>query len=351
VSNGSHTITAVATLTTGGTVTMTTNFSVSNTTAATTSTTVQPPPSGADTDGSATGTTVSIVGTNFYLNGAITHPGTLAQGKLMNVRMVNATFEDPCTKPTFNADANTDEFISKMSSYTAMGVRAFTLNLQGGNPGYEGACNSAFHSDGSLKQTYLGRVERVIRKADSLGAVIILGLFYFRQDERLRDETAIRTGVVNAMKWITARGFKNVLVEIANEHSHPLYDHHILHDGAGIAELIMLAKRTAPHIKVSSAPPSAYLGSGIIDAADFLLMHGNPYTTAQQVTEIKRLRQYGKPVVVNEDPKGAETVLPTVQAGASWGYYLSAVNQHYPFTWNGPSESPTVYEAIRNVTD
>ena len=52
-----------------------------------------------------------------------------------------------------------------MPDYVAGGVRAFTIGLQGGMPGYEGAVNSAFNPDGSLRDAYLERVRRVIDAA------------------------------------------------------------------------------------------------------------------------------------------------------------------------------------------
>jgi len=39
-------------------------------------------------------TTVSISKTQWQINGEVTYPGTAAEGLLMNVRMVNSTFED-----------------------------------------------------------------------------------------------------------------------------------------------------------------------------------------------------------------------------------------------------------------
>ena len=78
----------------------------------------------------------------------------------MNVRVVNAVFEDR-ERPEFDAEANADEFIAAIPAYVGLGVRAFTLNLQGGFPGYEGAVNSAFRPDGSLRKRDLRRVRRV----------------------------------------------------------------------------------------------------------------------------------------------------------------------------------------------
>jgi len=108
---------------------------------------------------SAEKTRISIVDGQWRLNGRVTYPGTQAEGLLMNVRMVNAVFEDT-HRPGFDADENTSEFIKKIPVYVAHGVRAFTINLQGGFPGYEGAINSAFNPDGSLRKSYMQRVKR-----------------------------------------------------------------------------------------------------------------------------------------------------------------------------------------------
>jgi hypothetical protein len=88
-------------------------------------------------------TRLSLVGDRWHLNGRVTYPGAKAEGLLMNVRMVSATFEDR-NRSDFNPDANTDRFLAKLPEYVAHGVCAFTLCLQGGMPGCEGALNSAF---------------------------------------------------------------------------------------------------------------------------------------------------------------------------------------------------------------
>ena len=141
-------------------------------------------------------TRVSLRGRRWCINDELTNRGTRAEGLLMNVRMVNAVFEDR-RKPDFDPDANTDRFLAHLPDYAAHGVNAFTLCLQGGMPGYEGAVNSAFEPDGSLRESYLARVRRVIEACDRAGLVVILGCFYQRQDQVLADEAAVRAGVVN----------------------------------------------------------------------------------------------------------------------------------------------------------
>src|SRR5262249_16808001 len=157
-------------------------------------------------------THVAIKKDQWFLNDAVTYRGAPAEGRLMNVRMVNAVFEDT-RKPDFDAEANTDRFLKALPDYLRHGVRAFTINLQGGMPGSEGAVNSAVDAAGNLRDAYLRRVRRVIETCDRHGAVVILGCYYQRQDQVLRDEHAVRAGVVNVAQWIKGCGFTNVVLE------------------------------------------------------------------------------------------------------------------------------------------
>ena len=146
-------------------------------------------------------TRVALREGRWLINGRPTNPGSAAEGLLMNVRMVNAVFEDRAEHPEFDPEANTDRFVAHIPDYAAQGINAFTINLQGGMPGYEGAMNSAFEPDGSLRPAYLARVERVIRACDHHGVAVILGLYYQRQSAILRDEATVCTGVENGASY------------------------------------------------------------------------------------------------------------------------------------------------------
>ncbi len=298
-------------------------------------------------------TSVSIQGGRWHINGEMTYRGERAEGLLLNARMVNATFEDR-KRPEFDPDSNSDEFIAQIPSYVAHGIRAFTLSLQGGMPGYEGAVNSAFNADGSLRDAYLVRVGRVVQACDRHGAVVILGCFYQRQDQELRDEDAVRTGVVNVGKWIQASGFKNVVLEIANEFGHGGFDHRILKSPDGQVALIKLAKRAAPDLLVSTSG----LGDGsqhetVAHACDFLLVHFNSTRLEEIPKRIASLKPYAKPIVCNEDQKlgepGAKAAELCVANGASWGLMLEKLNQHFPFTFNGAADDTVVYATLKRL--
>jgi CubicO group peptidase (beta-lactamase class C family) len=297
---------------------------------------------------------MSIREGRWFLNDEVTYRGTKAEGLLMNVRMVNAVFEDR-RRPDFDPEANTDEFMAQIPDYVAHGVRAFTVCLQGGSTGYEGAVNSAFTPDGSLRDSYLQRVRRVIEACDRNGAAVILGCFYQRQDQILKDEAAVRAGVVNVVKWIGASGFTNVVLEIANEFGHGGFDRLLLKTPDGIAELIGLAKQTSPTLLVSaSGLGSGRLPDSVAQASDFLLIHFNGTPTDDIPARIAELKKFNKPIVCNEDQKvgreGVKACELCVANGASWGFMLVEVNQHFPFTFQGAADDPEVYAAIHRLT-
>ncbi len=298
-------------------------------------------------------TRVSIVDGRWHINGEITYPGTRAEGLLLNVRMVNSTFEDR-NRPEFDADTNTNEFLARIPEYVAHGVRAFTLNLQGGMPGYEGAVNSAFNSDGTLRDSYLRRVQRVIDECDRHGAVVILGCYYQRQDQILKDADAVRAGVVHVIKWIRAAGFTNVVLEISNEFDHDGFDHAILKTSEGQVELIQLARKTAPDLLVAtSGLGHGRLPEDVARASDFLLIHFNGTPVGDIPDRISRLKKFDKPIVCNEDDKtgrdAADALARCVDNGASYGLMLQKLNQTAPFEFKGAADDPVFYDALRQV--
>src|ERR1051325_2471058 len=66
-------------------------------------------------------TAISIVDGKWHVNGAPTYRGAKAEGLLMNLRAVNATFEDR-KRPEFDADGNTDEFTARIPDSVAHGI-------------------------------------------------------------------------------------------------------------------------------------------------------------------------------------------------------------------------------------
>ena len=299
-------------------------------------------------------TEVSIRGDSFLINGRPTYAGRTFAGKrveglLMNVRVVQGIFDDlnPETAPRWvypdtkrwDADRNTSEFIAAMAEWKRHGVLGFTINLQGGSPGFAGGRgrgggqgaagavpeegrgvpgdtpqnargagdaplagegrrggrgpagpqleNSAIDSDGNLRPPYMARLQRILDKADELGMVAIVGYFYFGQDQRLKDEAAVQRAVLNATNWILERGYRNVLVEVNNE-CNISYDHEILKPPR-VPELITLVQqqtRNGRRLLVSTSfggttsggprdHPDTPITAAVVKQSDFVLIHGN----------------------------------------------------------------------------
>lgn len=299
-------------------------------------------------------TRLEIRGRDWYLEGRITHEGNQPEGLLMNVRMVNSTFEDRL-RLEFDPEANTNRFLRWLWDYAAHGVRAFTLNLQGGMPGYEGGLNSAYNPDGSLRFEYMARIRRVLDACREHGVAVILGCFYQRQDQHLQDADAVRKAVVETAHWIRQEGFTHVALEIANEYNHSGFDHEILRSPEGQLELIHLAREAHPGLAVSTSG----LGDGrmderIAEAADFILIHFNNTPVEEIPDRIAALKGFEKPVVCNEDDKieeeGVRAAIASVENGASWGFMHSEVNQYEPFIFRGRHDDPEVYRALAEMT-
>ena len=132
-----------------------------------------------------------------------------------------------------------------MAEWRRHGLLGLTLNLQGGSPqGYsqdQPWHNSAFSPDGSLRPQYMRRLERILDRADMLGMVAIVGLFYFGQDQRLENDAAVRRAVREATLWLSRKEYRHVLIEIANECDNAKYDQPLIKP-ARVAELIELAR-------------------------------------------------------------------------------------------------------------
>ncbi|MCU0717871.1 MAG: glycoside hydrolase family 5 protein [Pirellula sp.] len=302
---------------------------------------------------SESATKVSINGNKFLINDQPTYfqrtwNGSSLEGLLLNSRMVQATFDDrnpetrdrwiyPDTK-VWNADRNTREFIAQMKTWRDHGLLAVTINLQGGSPeGYSKQQpwhNSAILADGSLDPKWMNRTAAVIEEADRIGMVIILGLFYFGQDERIQDEAAVIRAVDSTCDWLIDRKYTNVMIEINNE-CNVRYDHEILQPDR-VHELIVRMQESSKS-KGHSLLVSTSYGGGTIPkpnvarVADFILLHGNgvsdPRRIREMVKQTKEVTGYrGQPIVFNEDDhfdfdKPTNNFTESIHSGASWGYF------------------------------
>jgi hypothetical protein len=339
----------------------------------------------------ARGTAVSIKGDSFLINGQPTLKGVRwrgyrVEGLLPNSRMVQGVFDDlnpetrgrwayPDTR-AWDPQRNTREFVAAMAGWRRHGLLAVTLNLQGGSPeGYskdQPWHNSAFAADGSLRPDYMARATLILDEADRLGMAVILGLFYFGQDERLRDEAAVIRAVDETVGWVLDQGYRNVLVEINNE-CNINYDHRILQPDR-VHELITRAKgitRGGRRLIVSTSYGGGTLpGDGGRAASDLVLLHGNGVTNPDRIAEmVRRTRAMPaftpKPIVFNEDDhydfeKPWNNFVAATSEHASWGFFDyrrtgESVDEGYqsvPVNWGMSSARKRgFFTLLREMTD
>ncbi|MFA5814249.1 MAG: arylsulfatase [Bacteroidales bacterium] len=335
-------------------------------------------------------TVVTIKKDRFYINDQITYPGRFwkenkIEGLLMNSRMVQGIFDDlnpqtinkwiyPDTRK-WDPDRNSNEFVLNMKKWYDYGLLSFTINLQGGSPqGYSQEqpwLNSAYTYDGKLRPEYMERLERILNKADEIGMVPILGLFYFGQDQRLQDETAIMNAIDHVLEWLFDRNYRNILIEINNE-CNVKYDHDILKPDR-VHELIEYVKRKNRNGFCYYAGTS-YGGrfiplTNVVKASDFILLHGNgeknPDNILAMVQKTRVVPGYTpKPILFNEDDhfdfnKDWNNFTAAVTGYASWGYFdyrmkdepYEAGYQSIPVDWGINSErKKSFFNLLKQIT-
>jgi hypothetical protein len=331
----------------------------------------------------ASKTSVSIEGDQFRINGQPTYKGRTWQGHkieglLLNSRMVQGIYDD--TNPEtakrwaykdtgkWDAERNTREFLAAMPVWRSHGLLAFSINLQGGSPeGYSKEQpwnNTAIAPDGSLKPEYMARLKRILDKADDLGMVAILGIFYFGQDERVKDEEAVKKAVDNTVDWISANGYRNVLLEIDNECNVNRYDHEILKP-ARVHELIERAKARSANgrrlLVSTSYGGNAIPQPNVVKSADFLLLHGNgvkdPKRISEMVKQTRAVQGYAtKPILFNEDDhfdfdQPDFNMLGSLREYASWGYFDPEGYQSPPVNWGlDTARKKAFFDKLKEIT-
>lgn len=305
-------------------------------------------------------TEVSIRGEDFLINGQLTYPGRTwrghrIEGLLLNSRMVQATFDDrnPTTRSRWaypdtrkwDPERNVREFLAALPVYRNHGLLAVTVNFQGGNPERytrdQPWLNSAFEDDGTLRADALDRMGRVLDRLDELGMVAIVGIFYFGQDQRFKDEATVLKALDGAIDWILKRGYRNILIEVNNE-CNVRYDHDVLKPDR-VHELILRVRErsTAQGRRLlvgTSYGGGTIPGERVVRASDFLLLHGNgvddPARIAAMVDRTRAVPGYRPmPILFNEDdhfrfdePK--HNFAAAISKHASWGYFDPGENNY-----------------------
>lgn len=300
-------------------------------------------------------TEISIHGADFSINGQPTYKGRMfeghrVEGMLFNVRAVQALFDDanPETRPywaypdtdTWDPERNVAEFCAALAAWAAHGILAVTVNLQGGGPLYvpeiyRSYDNNGFTPQGALKPAYAARLERVLARADELGMVVIVGMFYWMMLLRMQDEAAIWRAAHETCEFLLGTGRRNILVEIANEID-VVVDHtpYTIFRPERQPEMIAALRQRYPELLYSTSGGGAEVATGrgmppaaLVRADDYVLLHGNglrPPELEAAIDAVQGMHAYRvapKPIVINEDSPALPNLEASWRKGVSWGYY------------------------------
>jgi hypothetical protein len=284
------------------------------------------------------------------IDGQVTYPGRQAEGTLLNSRMVQAIWD--AENYDFDEEANVQGFIDNLPNYAAKGLNMVTVGLQGGLTGLGSAPKStAFNADGSLKDDWMNRLDRVIEAALANGIIVEVQLFYRTQDHYIATDNAVTAAVNNVVDWLATNGYTEaVLFEVANESNVDLFSDHPILQPDNIHQLITQAKnRSGGKLLVSTSinsgskiPPDS-----IIRASDYVLLHGNGTNPARLKEVIDTVRgrdvyiSQPKPILVNEDSTSTAQMDAALSKGVGWGYYDQEGFQNIPANWgiNTPAKT------------
>ena len=235
--------------------------------------------------------------------------------------------------------------------------------------------NSGFRADGSLGPAYAARLASIVEACDRLGMVALIQLFYFGQDTVFSAEAGTRAAVDTTVDSVCTHGYRNVILEIANEVMEGHYHHALLKPGQ-VSELIYRARDRAQEVHgqqllvttseaalLSERQWTATQIDEVMSACDLLVIHGGDNVETGKVgdasdlvrkVEVLRARPWYaerlRPILTNE-AHGAACFEALLRRGVSFGLHSTTFQTMYPPRW-GVWENDTswFFEQVKALT-
>ncbi|HEX4273363.1 MAG TPA: hypothetical protein VHZ32_18365 [Rhizomicrobium sp.] len=303
-------------------------------------------------------TSIAIKGSEFLINDKVTYPGRAfrgnkIQGLLFTSRMVNCIINDqnPETRGMWayrdgpwDPERNTREFIAALPSYRAHGLTSAAFNIQGGSPmGYgwhQPWHTSGYTPDGQILPDYRARLIKVLDALDANGMAAILGMFYISATPALNGEAAVVRACDEVTDIVCEGGYTNVMIEVGNEADIPRWPFEIIKPARSHELITRIQNRSKGKLRTkegrllvstSFAFPTGDLPAPYLQAADYVLIHGNGMSSpAMMHARCKGIRAQaayrGQPLLVNEDDhfdfdKPDNNMMAAIEEYCGWGYF------------------------------
>ncbi len=157
------------------------------------------------------------------------------------------------------SDAKTQELIDHLDEFASYGVNTFSVFFQGSRFGDI----RGYRRDGSLEPEYAVRMGRLIEAAAERSMVVLVGVLYYSTSQAKWEEwqqADAERAVANTVRWLQENGYRNVMVDVNNEHMAKFDD----------AALIAAGKRMDPDCVIATS------GKETPKNADLSLHHGSP---------------------------------------------------------------------------
>ena len=291
------------------------------------------------------------------------------RGSLAMVRVTQGIFDDEwLSERAYDPAANTNRLIEQLDVYKQHGVGGIVVGLQGGDPGYarevngvgrgasadlgekSGALVSAYNPDGSLKDEWMARLDRLISAANQRGLVVCLVLFQQDQDESLASREAIVAAAGNIARHLIETNARNVMLDVADAWDEPEghWDHRRFIPR--YVEYLIRAVRDEFQHAAFTLPIGASSGSGMLypmslaRLCDMVLLQGDGRTAADKLARSRQFKQYGRPVLMVSDSNGEmsttaelereQAIAEAYMLGASgWSYVPARTANRFPFSY------------------